>query len=53
MNTKDELVGNIKKLLMAEDMDFGFLNKLEERKLKTLIASIRHRLEKQKQEVRT
>jgi len=53
MDTKQELTEAIKKLLLAEDIGLDFLNKLEESELKTLIASIRHRLENQKSEVKT
>jgi len=49
MNTKQELIETIKRLLVAEDVDLDFLNKLEENELKTLIVSISDRLEKQKQ----
>jgi len=45
MTTKQKLIENIKKLLIAEDMGLDFLNKLEEKELKILIASINHRLE--------
>ena len=53
MDTKQKLIEVIKKLLSADDMGLDFLNKLEESELKTLIASIRHRLEDQKNEVKT
>ena len=45
MDTKKELIETIKRLLSAEDMGLDFLNKLEEKELKILIASINHRLE--------
>lgn len=48
MNTKEELIETVKRLLSAEDMGLDFLNKLEESELKILIASISHRLEDQK-----
>jgi len=48
MDKKQKLIENIKKLLIAEDMGLDFLNKLEEKELKILIASIGHRLEEQK-----
>jgi len=48
MDKRQELIEALKKLLSAEDMGLDFLNKLEESELKTLIASIRHRLENQK-----
>ena len=48
MNTKQELIEAIKRLLSAEDMGLDFLSKLEENELKTLIASISYRLEDQK-----
>jgi hypothetical protein len=53
MDTRQELIEAVKKLLLAEDMGLDFLNKLEESELKTLIASIRHRLGNQKNEVKT
>ena len=53
MGTKQELIEAIKRLLLAEDMGLDFLNKLEESELKTLIASIRHRLENQQNESKT
>ena len=53
MNTKQELIENLKRLLLEDDTSLYFLNKLEESELKTLIASIRHRLENQKEEVKT
>jgi hypothetical protein len=53
MDTKQSLIENIKRLLSADDMGFEFLNKLEESELKTLIASIRHRLENQQNESKT
>ena len=53
MNTKQELIETIKRLLVAEDVDLDFLNKLEENELKTLIVSISDRLEKQKQWTKT
>ena len=39
MNTKQELIEAIKRLLSAEDMGLDFLSKLEENELKTLILS--------------
>jgi hypothetical protein len=48
MDAKKELIETIKRLLSAEDMGLDFLNKLEEKELKILIASINHRLEPQK-----
>jgi hypothetical protein len=48
MTPKQELIETIKRLLSAEDMGLDFLNKLEEKELKILIASINHRLEPQK-----
>ena len=53
MNTKQELIENFKRLLLEEDASLDFLNKLEESELKTLIASIRHRLENQQNESKT
>ena len=53
MNTKRELIENLKRLLLEDGATFDFLNKLEESELKTLIASIRHRLENRKQELKT
>ena len=53
MGTKQELIETIKRLLLADDMGLDFLDKLEESELKTLIASIRHRLENQESEVKT
>ena len=47
MDTKQELIETIKRLLLAEDVDLDFLNKLEENELKTLIVSISDRSEKQ------
>jgi hypothetical protein len=47
MDTKQALIVKIKNLLMAEDISFDFLKKLEESELKTLIASIRGRIENQ------
>jgi len=49
MNTKQELIETIKRLLSAEDIDLEFLNKLEENELRTLIVSISDRSEKQQQ----
>jgi len=48
MTPKQELIETIQRLLSAEDMGLDFLNKLEEKELKILIASINHRLEPQK-----
>ena len=45
MKSKQKLIETIKRLLSAEDMGLDFLNKLEEKELKILIASIRNRLE--------
>jgi len=45
MDTKQELIETIKRLLLVDDMCFEFLNKLEESELKTLIVSISDRLE--------
>ena len=45
MDFKKELIETIKRLLSAEDMGLDFLNKLEESELKTLIASISHKME--------
>ena len=53
MNTKQKLIKNLKRLLLEDEASLDFLNKLEESELKTLIALIRHRLENQKQEVKT
>ncbi len=53
VNTKQELIENLKRLLLEDDASLDFLNKLEESELKTLIASIRHRLENQTSEVKT
>ena len=53
MNTKQELIEKLNKLLLEDDTSLEFLNKLEESELKNLIASIRLRLEKQKDEVKT
>ena len=47
MDTKQEFIEIIKGLLSADDMGLDFLNRNEESELKTLIASIRHRLENQ------
>ena len=49
MDPKKELIETIKRLLLAEDVDLDFLNKLEENELRTLIVSISDRSEKQKQ----
>lgn len=50
MNTKQELIENLKRLLFEDEASFDFLNKLEESELKNLIASIRNRLENQRTE---
>lgn len=47
MDTKQGLIEKIKTLLVTEDIDLDFLKKLEESELKTLIASMRSRLENQ------
>lgn len=49
MNTKQELIETIKRLLSVEDVDLDFLNKLDENELKTLIILISDRSEKQQQ----
>jgi len=46
MDTKQELIETIKRLLLAKDVDLDFLNKLEENELKTLIILISDRSEK-------
>jgi len=48
MKSKQKLIETIKRLLSAEDMGLDFLMKLEESELKTLLASISHKLEGQK-----
>jgi len=53
MSIKQELIENLKRLLSEDEATLDFLNKLEESELKTLIASIRHRLGNQKIEVKT
>jgi len=49
MDTKQELIETIKRLLLAKGADLDFLNKLKENELKTLIILISDRSEKQKQ----
>jgi hypothetical protein len=49
MDSKMTLIKTIKNLLSAEDVSLDFLNKLGDDELKTLIAVIRDRIERQKQ----
>jgi len=46
MDTKQELIETIKRLLLADDVDIDFLYKLDESELKTLIVLISDRSEK-------